>query len=86
MSTFKSKNSLRGCLPKGGTVVVGLKLQFFFIFCAMKGIQVQVTKWVLVCENNLKCESTQRFKFWLSRYQGRPGSRRDFGPFLKSRC
>ena len=27
----------------------------------MKGIHVQVTKWVLVCENNLKCESTQRF-------------------------
>ena len=51
----------------------------------MKGIHVQVTKWVLVCENNLKSESTQRFKFWLTRYPGRPGSRGDFGPVLKSR-
>ena len=67
--------ALRGCLPKSGTVVVGFETSILFIFCAMKGIHVQVTKWVLVCENNLKCESTQRFKFWLSRYPGRPGSR-----------
>ena len=76
---------LRGCLPKSGTVVVGLKLHFFSFFNAMKGIHVQVTKWVSVCENNLKYESTQRFKFWLSRYPGRPGSRGGFGPTLKSR-
>ena len=45
----------------------------------------QVTKWVLVCQNNLKSESTRRFKFWLSCYPGRPGSTGDFGPALKSR-
>ena len=46
----------------------------------MKAVHVQVTKWVLFYENNLKSESTQRFKFWLSRYPGRPGLSGDFGP------
>ena len=49
----------------------------FLHFCAMKGIHAQVTKWVLVCENHLKSENTRRFKFWMSRYPGRPGSRDD---------
>ena len=47
---------LRGRLYKSGIVVVGLNLNFF-IFCAMKGIHAQVTKWVLVCENSLKSEA-----------------------------
>ena len=59
LSTYKQGQWLRGCLPKTGTVAVGLKLHIFSFFCAMKGIHVQVTKWVLVFENNLKSESTQ---------------------------
>ena len=69
-------SKLRGRLPR--TVVVGLNFLVSSFFCAMKGIHVKVAKWVLVCENNLKSESTRRFTFW-------PGSRGDFGPTLKSR-
>ena len=67
--------SLRGRLPKSGTGRRRFEFINFISFCAMKGIHVQVTKRVLVCENNLKWESTRRFKFWLSRYPGRPVQR-----------
>ena len=55
--------NLRGRLSKSGTVVLRRRFEFFnfFIFCAMKGIYVQISNWVLVCENNLKNESRQRF-------------------------
>ena len=42
-------------------------------FCVMEGIHVQVLKSVFVCENVLKHENTQQFKFLLFRYPGRTG-------------
>ena len=80
---FLNTRHLRCCLPKTSTVAVSIFLCHERYSCT--NIHVQITKLILVCENNLKSESTQRFKFWLSRYPGRPGSRGDFGPTLKSR-